>query len=166
MNAAKTLPDPQAPPRFAGKLSPAQRNFLPLMAQLIRQWRRAIDRQLQPIGLTEATWLPLLHLARATTPMRQKDLAASIGLDSSSVVRLLDGLQTAGLIERLEGEDRRVKTVHLTPQGVTTVAQVEALVEQARERLLAGVPARDMQAAYRVLEQIGAALASNESDLP
>jgi hypothetical protein len=32
-----------------------------------------------------------------TGPMRQKDLAASLSLDGSSVVRLLDALQIAGL---------------------------------------------------------------------
>jgi MarR family transcriptional regulator for hemolysin len=40
--------------------------------------------------------------------MRQKDLAASLSLDSSSVVRLLDALQNSGLIERREeAADRR-----------------------------------------------------------
>jgi len=160
MSAARTLPAPRL--ATGTRLSPAQRNFMPLMAQLIRQWRRAVDRQLEPMGLTEATWMPLLHLARAPEPMRQKDLAASLALDSSSVVRLLDGLQAAGLIERLEGEDRRVKTVHLTAQGLRTVERVEALVDEAREKLLGDIPARDMQAAFRVLEQIGAALASAE----
>jgi MarR family transcriptional regulator for hemolysin len=160
MSTSRTLPAPRLATHT--RLSPAQRNFMPLMAQLIRQWRRAVDRQLEPMGLTEATWMPLLHLARAPEPMRQKDLAASLALDSSSVVRLLDGLQAAGLIERLEGEDRRVKTVHLTAQGLRTVERVEALVDEAREKLFGDIPARDMQAAFRVLEQIGAALACAE----
>ena len=71
-----------------------------------RQWRRAVDRRLQPFGLTEATWLPLIHLARAPAPVRQKDLAASLLLDGSSVVRLIDTLQESGFVERSEGEDR------------------------------------------------------------
>jgi len=131
-----------------------------LMAQINRQWRRAIDRQLQPLGLTEATWLPLLHLARAAQPMRQKDLAASLYLDSSSVVRLLDGLQSGGFIERLEGEDRRVKTVHLTAQGKATVKRVEELVGKGHARLFAGVPERELEGAFGVLEQIAATLAA------
>lgn len=43
-------------------------------------WRRAVDRRPQPFGLTEALWLPLIHLGRALVPMRQKDLAASLVL--------------------------------------------------------------------------------------
>src|SRR4030081_579381 len=80
--------------------------FASLVARAARQWRRAVDRRLQPFGLTEAMWLPLIHLARASVPMRQKDLAASLVLDGSSVVRLLDALETAGLIRRpAEGDD-------------------------------------------------------------
>jgi MarR family transcriptional regulator for hemolysin len=137
------------------------RNFMSLMAQINRQWRRAIDRQLQPVGLTEATWLPLLHIARASEPMRQKDLAASLALDSSSVVRLLDGLQSGGLIERSEGEDRRAKTLHLTVQGKAVVKKVEEVVGKSRARLFAGVPARELENAVRVLEQIADALAGD-----
>ena len=79
-------------------------NFGRLLSQIARQWRRAVDLRVQPYGLTEATWLPLLRLSRAPEPMRQKDLAASLGLDNSSVVRLLDHLQAGGLVERREGE--------------------------------------------------------------
>ena len=67
--------------------------FGALVSQTARRWRRAVDRRLHPFGLTEATWLPLLRVARAPAPMRQKDLAASLSLDSSSVVRLLDALR-------------------------------------------------------------------------
>src|ERR1700684_803342 len=76
--------------------------FASLIARVARQWRREVDRRLQPFGLTEATWLPLVHLARTPAPMRQKDLAASLVLDGSTVVRLLDALEASGLIERRE----------------------------------------------------------------
>src|SRR5215469_13932910 len=80
------------------------------IAQAARVWRRVVDHRMRPFGLTEATWLPLLHLARAPSAMRQKELAASLSLDSSSVVRLLDALETAGLIERREDDaDRRAR---------------------------------------------------------
>src|SRR5215471_8375318 len=89
--------------------------FGSLVARAARQWRRAVDRRLQPFGLTEATWLPLIYLSRVPAPMRQKDLAAALGLDGSSVVRLLDALEASGHIERREaGTDRRAKTITLT----------------------------------------------------
>jgi MarR family transcriptional regulator for hemolysin len=129
-----------------------------LIAQTARQWRRAVDQGLEPYGLTEATWLPLIRVARAPEPMRQKDLAESLGLDGSSVVRLLDNLQSKGLIERREGTDRRVKAIHLTVQGKATVDRVEGISRQIHERVLANVPNADIDIVFSVLEQICDAL--------
>jgi MarR family transcriptional regulator, transcriptional regulator for hemolysin len=134
--------------------------FPSLIAQTGRQWRRAVDVRLQPFGLTEATWLPLLHLARAPAPMRQKDLAASLALDSSSVVRLLDALQSAGLIERREeAADRRAKAIGLTALGRSTVERVEAVSGQIRYTALAGLADDEIATATRILEQICQSLA-------
>ena len=129
-----------------------------LISLTARQWRRAVDHLLEPYGLTEATWLPLLRVARAKEPMRQKDLAESLGLDCSSVVRLLDNLQSKGLIERREGTDRRAKAIYLTADGQATVDRVEGVSRQIHERVLAGIPAEDIETVSRVLEQICHAL--------
>ena len=135
--------------------------FPNLIAHAGRQWRRAVDVRLQPFGLTEATWLPLLHLARAPRAMRQKDLAASLSLDSSSVVRLLDNLQAAGLIERREEPgDRRAKTIHLTPAGRATVEQVEVVSQNIRRSVLAGLSDDEIAAASETLEHICGVLAA------
>ena len=131
-----------------------------LIARTGRHWRRAVDRRLQPFGLTEATWLPLIHLARAPVPMRQKDLAASLVLDGSSVVRLLDALEGAGLIERHEeNADRRAKTITLTARGLTIIDQVEAASREVRNATLVGLSADDIEIASRVLELVCANLA-------
>lgn len=137
------------------------KQFMPAVAQSARLWRRAIDRELQPLGLTEATWLPLLHLSRSAQPPRQKDLATTLNLDSSSVVRLLDALETAGFICRTEGQDRRAKTVALTDTGRATVAQVEAVVDAVRAKYLGSVPKQDLATALRVVQQISAMLAAD-----
>jgi MarR family transcriptional regulator, transcriptional regulator for hemolysin len=136
-------------------MASTRNSFGSLLAQTARHWRRAVDRELLPFGLTEATWLPLLRLARAPESMHQKALAASLSLDGSSVVRLLDSLQAAGLIERKEDDaDRRAKAIVLTALGRATVDQVEAVARDVRERALAGLSARDIQTTIRVLEQI------------
>lgn len=141
------------------------RVLLSLSGQINRQWRRALDRRLQPLGLTEATWLPLLYIARATQPLRQKDLAALMGLDSSSVVRLLDGLQTAGYIQRLEGTDRREKIIHLTDTGRQTVSSVEQVVHEGRRRLFLDIDDDDLETTRLVLQQLLATLESLDGAL-
>ncbi len=131
-----------------------QETFGTLMAQTQRQWRRAIDRELQPLGLTEASWLALVHLSRASEPMRQKDLAASLSLDGSSVVRLVDNLQAAGLVDRLEHMDRRAYTIVLTARGESTVKQVQLVAHKMRERILGPVPEQELEIACRVMGQL------------
>lgn len=142
-------------------LAPEKRRagFGMLVAQTTRTWRRAVDRRLQPFGLTEATWLPLVHLARAPAPLRQKDLAAALSLDGSSVVRLLDALQAAGLTERREEDgDRRAKAIVLTALGRSTVEQVEIVAKEVRDEALSALSDSQIAAATRVLDHICAQL--------
>jgi MarR family transcriptional regulator, transcriptional regulator for hemolysin len=137
--------------------------FASLIARAGRQWRRAVDRHLQPFGLTEATWLPLIHLARAPVPMRQKDLAASLVLDGSSVVRLLDALETAGLIERREEcADRRAKIITVTNRGLSIIDRVEAASREVRSATLVGLSDDEIEIATRVLELVCRNLAKEQ----
>jgi MarR family transcriptional regulator, transcriptional regulator for hemolysin len=135
--------------------------FGPLVSHIAREWRRAVDRRLQPFGLTEATWLPLIRIARSPASMRQNELAASLGLDGSSVVRLLDALEKARLVERRENaSDRRAKSLALTPEGERTVARVEAVSQDVRAAVLADLSDRDLDAAMRALTAVRDRLAA------
>ena len=61
-------------------------------------------------------------------------------LDGSSVVRLLDALETAHLIERRgENADRRAKTITLTATALSIIDQVEAVSREVRNAALAGL---------------------------
>ena len=133
----------------------ARARFAPLVAHVSREWRRAVDGRLQVYGLTEATWLPLLRIARSEAPMRQNELAASLSLDGSSVVRLLDALESSGLVERCEDPaDRRAKSLALTPRGRRTVAQVERVSQDIRDLVLGEVPDEDLTRSLRLLETV------------
>jgi MarR family transcriptional regulator, transcriptional regulator for hemolysin len=133
----------------------ARARFAPLVANVAREWRRAVDARLQVYGLTEATWLPLLRIARSEAPMRQNELAASLSLDGSSVVRLLDALENSGLVERCEDRaDRRAKSLVLTPRGRRTVDQVERVSQDIRDLVLGEAPDEDLARALRLLETV------------
>ena len=131
-----------------------RRGFGALLALAARQWRRGVDHGLQPFGLTEATWLPLIRVARSPKPMRQRELADSLSLDSSAVVRLLDTLEAEGLVERREEADRRAKAIVLTAAGRAIVDRVEASARRLHEDVLAGLPRADIEATVRVLRHI------------
>lgn len=132
----------------------ARSGFGALLALAARQWRRGVDHGLQPFGLTEATWLPLIRVARSARPMRQRELAVSLSIDSSAVVRLIDSLQAEGLVERREEEDRRAKSIVLTPAGRAIVDRVEAGARRVQNDVLAGLSDADVEATVRVLRHI------------
>jgi len=144
---------------MASRPPTARAAFGSLLSRAYRQWRRAADLRLRPFDLTEATWLPLIYIARASTPPRQKDLAASMFVDNSSVVRLLDNLEGAGLIQRKEGEtDRRSKTIVLTARGRAIAEKVESIALRVRSDALAGLSEKDIETTIRVLDHVCRAL--------
>lgn len=129
--------------------------FGKLLGQTARLWRRVADQRLQPYGLTEATWLPLLHIANSEAPPKQTQLAAALSLDGSSVVRLIDSLEQAGLVTRCEeGRDRRAKEIRLTPDGADTVNALECVAQGLTDEALAGLAPADIEATRRVLSHV------------
>jgi MarR family transcriptional regulator for hemolysin len=128
------------------------------LGQAARQWRLVMNERLLPFGLTEATWLPLVHIAHGGKPMRQKDLADALGIESSSLVRLIDALVDGGLVERKIEDDRRARTLFLTPRGRQTAARVKAVGAEVRERVLAGISDAELQISLHAIERICAAL--------
>jgi len=112
-------------------------NILFRLSRLTRRWRQVLDLEVQSAGLTEATWRPLLHLHLLGDGIRQKDLAASVGIEGPSVVRLLDTLVAKGLIQRSEDAgDRRAKLLRLTPEGLLVVARIQETVRELDSELL------------------------------
>lgn len=112
---------------------------------LTRRWRQILDSEFQAAGLTDATWRPLLHLHLLGDGVRQKDLAASIGIEGPSLVRLIDTLVVKRLIERSEdSSDRRAKLLRLTPEGQLLVARIKEIVALLENRLLTPFSAGDI----------------------
>ena len=112
-------------------------NLLYHLGLLTRRWRQALDSEFRAAGLTDATWRPLLHLHILGEGVRQKDLAASVGIEGPSLVRLIDTLVTKGLIQRSEdGKDRRAKLLCLTPEGQLIVARIKEILEPLENEIL------------------------------
>src|SRR3954470_5116932 len=125
------------------------------LARIARHWRREIDEGVEAYGLTEATWMPLLHLSHMGNETRQKDLAASLDIEGSSLVRLLDALEASGLVERFDHEtDRRAKVVRLTERGLDVLDGVNGVASAIRRRLLLGVLDDEVESALRTFDRI------------
>jgi DNA-binding MarR family transcriptional regulator len=72
-------------------------------------------------------------------PVRLTELAASLGLDPSSVSRQVSSVEKAGLVSREEDpHDRRATRLLLTDKGAQVVASVQDKRAQALKRLTPG----------------------------
>lgn len=122
---------------------------------LARRWRQVLDAHLVASGLSDATWIPLVHLHETGGGITQKELAALVGIDGSSLVRLLDILCRQGLVERrADKSDGRARLVHLTPAGVQRVAEIRQELTKGEEDMLAGLSDTDIAAMLHHFERI------------
>ena len=104
-------------------------------------------------GLSDARAAPLIWLSRLGGGVRQVTLAAHIGIEGPSLVRLLDQLEAGGLLERREDpDDRRAKTIWLTPEGETLARSIERALTRLRGRVLRDVSDEDIAATLRVFQ--------------
>ena len=126
-----------------------------------RRWRRELDRRLADVGLTDATWAPLIHLHEAGEGNSQKELAALVGIDGSSLVRLLDILAGRGLIERrVEESDRRTRLVFLTPAGREAVEDIRAQLLQAETAMLGDLSDDEISIILKAFDKVDQRLAT------
>ncbi|SAI55048.1 marR family transcriptional regulator [Bordetella ansorpii] len=129
---------------------------LPVLA---RAYRSAADKVLAGYGLSQATAWPVILAGRLGDGVRQGALAEALGIEGPSLVRLLDHLVSAGLIERREDpSDRRARTLHLTESGQALRAKLEDVLTRIRRELFKGIDADDVAACLRVFEKLTLAL--------
>lgn len=146
---------------------PSDTRLMNLTAHLLvihRAYRAAADKALADYGLSQATAWPVIYAGRLGDGVRQGVLADAMGVEGPSLVRVLDQLVAAGLIERrADALDRRAKTLHLTPEGHALRERVETMLVHLRRRLFSGIDEKDLDACLRVFEGLKTSLARNQS---
>jgi len=130
-----------------------------------RAYKSMADKVASQYSLSQATALPVLILGRlGQDGVRPGVLADALGLEPSSLVRVIDLLIENGLIERHDDpQDRRAKILQLTQDGRTRAAQMEEALLPFRRSVFAGVDAADIDACLRVLTSIQARIGKPES---
>lgn len=128
-------------------------------SMLARRWRQQIDTALNKAGMTDATWMPLVHLNETGGGITQKELAARLGIDASSLVRLLDILERKSLIVRRPDEiDGRARRLYLTDAGEARMSEIRALLWQTENEMLAGIDEDQAAAMLAGMERIESSL--------
>ncbi|GHB07102.1 transcriptional regulator SlyA [Salinicola rhizosphaerae] len=127
------------------------------LARLPRLWRAVIDERLAPLGLTQTRWVTLWNLRNMGGGQAQCDLARAIGVEAPSLVRTLDQLAEQNLIERRPcADDRRTKRLFLTEEATPLLAQIEAIVNEVRDEMLAGLSQEEVDLFESFIDRIEA----------
>jgi len=126
------------------------------LTQASRAYKSMADKVASEYSLSQATALPVLILGRlGADGVRPGVLADALGLEASSLVRVVDLLIENGLIERREDpQDRRAKILQLTADGTTRAAQMEAALMPFRRSVFGDCSPADIDACLRVLTAI------------
>lgn len=97
----------------------------------------------------------VLALAAVEPGPSQRELAATLGLDPSQVVALVDDLQSRGLVERRpDPSDRRANVVVATEAGGQLLADASVTARATVERVHAGMNDDERATLVRLLKRI------------
>jgi MarR family transcriptional regulator, transcriptional regulator for hemolysin len=127
-----------------------------LLCGVARLLRRHFESKARGLHLNR-TWCQALLYLHCNEGINQTCLAQL--LDVKRIVRLIDKLQSAGLIERhIDPSDRRVWRLNLTPAGRAMVAGVRELGDLTRNEALAGLAPAEIDQLVKTLQVVKANL--------
>jgi DNA-binding MarR family transcriptional regulator len=99
-------------------------DFLFLLHDVARLLRVDADKRARAHGMTRAQWAILIHLERGAG-LSQKELAEILEVEPITVARLVDRLETRGMIERRpDPRDRRIWRLHLLPAAAPVLRDI------------------------------------------
>lgn len=121
---------------------------------LSRQWRFLLDKQLACNSLTQASGIALVYIAD-NQGVSQTELARLLGVETPSLVPVLDQLEQQGLIERRpSAQDRRQKALFLLSAATALVSEIDRKRRALQQELLAGLTAEQQQALPQLLDAV------------
>jgi MarR family transcriptional repressor of emrRAB len=117
---------------------------------------RALGRALAPHGVSWPQVLSLLVLDDEPAPLSATRLVERLGLGRTAMTSVVDRLERHGWVERRpSARDRRVTDLYLTDAGHKLAEEIRPLMRAALDRLLAGLPARELAAWQGAVERLG-----------
>ena len=121
-----------------------------------RLWRAShthVTEVLQSIGLTPALF-GVLNVLGAREGAIQQELGSAMGIDPSTMVSLIDELESMGLAKRRpHPDDRRARQVSITPKGRRQLQLARKLAFEAEDDVLRGLNARDRRELLKLLRR-------------
>lgn len=121
-----------------------------------RLWRAShtrIAEALESVGLTPPLF-GLLNVLGAREGAIQQEIGSAMGIDPSTMVSLIDELESAGLAKRRpHPTDRRAREVAITPKGRRRLEQARRMATQVEDEVLRGLTAAERRELLRLLRR-------------
>lgn len=132
-----------------------QLTFSHLLYLTAHHWRLAVNRRLKDLGMSQASWVAVAAIARNAEPLSQIELAQELGVESATIVPLVNRLVGLGLVERVITErDKRKRLLVATEKGLEVYQQVKTVADALREEILSSISTEEREHTQRVLEKL------------
>ena len=119
-------------------------------------WRASHTRlatALESVGLTTALF-GLLNFLGAREGAIQQEIGAAMGIDPSTMVSLIDQLESAGLAKRRpHPTDRRARAIAITPKGRRLLERARRMANQVDDEVLQGLSAAERRELLKLLRR-------------
>ena len=125
-----------------------------LLHRSAQRLRTATGEQAEARGIALRDYIVLSALHK-TPGLTQIELGKSLGLDKTTLMSQLDGLERAGFIERhTDPRDRRARLPRITAAGEAVRSEVADASDQVEAAALDGFSTRDVALFRRMLVEI------------
>ena len=129
-----------------------------LLDLLARRMRQRAESALAPLGLRPRHFLALT-LVRPGHGCSQQDLAATLEMDGTNVVGLLNALEAGELVVRQRSpQDRRRHVVQLTTAGLERLVKAEFALAAAEDEVLGALDRGQRETLHELLQQAASRL--------
>jgi DNA-binding MarR family transcriptional regulator len=143
-------------------LSPIEETLWRAVMRIVKVVPQLLDTDLiRGAGLTSSEYTTIMHLSEGPNrEMRMADLASATDLSASRMTRLVDDLQSQGLVTKtVSSSDARVNVAKLTPRGMAKLKSAWPVhLASVRHRFLDGVDPASVEVVASALAEVAAHL--------
>ena len=125
-----------------------------LTYELLENCQLKIERTAEKLNLTVAEF-KLLRSLQEDEMLSAGALAKRMGLSSSRITRIIDGLLKKGMVKKeAGGKDRRIVDIGLTKDGIAVRSQLKAMYVSVHEEIINLLPSDTGDSVILAMEKL------------
>lgn len=135
--------------------------FLSRFFSLHRPLQTALNDRLAPYDLSYSLW-QVLYYVENRGPSMLVDIAAYYNVEKPAITRRVFRLEELGIIEQIDGPDRRGKVIRLTKHGRDIYRTCRRSITELEHRLMDGIPNEEAAITFHTIPKLQVNLARLE----